>query len=62
LDNISQFVKEPEIINSDFYDLVYTKGNGNHLYITFNRFKQSSESFDYSRKDWNYINRVKFDV
>lgn len=62
LDNISQFVKEPEIINSDFYDLIYTKGNGNHLYITFNRFKQSSESFDYSRKDWNYINRVKFDV
>lgn len=54
------FKKESEIINSDFYDLVYTRGNGNHLYITFNRFKPTSESFDYSKKEWNYINRTKF--
>lgn len=60
LDDPMSFVKEPEIINSDFYDLVYTRGNGNHLYITFNRFKPISESFDYSKKEWSYINRTKF--
>lgn len=60
LDNPLQFVKEPEIVNSDFYDLVFTKGNNQHLYITFNRFKPTSDSFDYSRKEWNYINRTKF--
>lgn len=61
MDNPLQFIKDPEIVNSDFYDLVYTKGDGKHLYITFNRFKPSDDSFDYSRKDWNYINRTKFD-
>ena len=62
LDNPLQFVKEPEVINSDFYDLVYTRGDNKHLYITFNRFKSSTDSFDYSKKDWNYINRTKLSI
>ena len=62
LDNPLQFVKEPEVINSDFYDLVYTRGDNKHLYITFNRFKPSTDSFDYGKKDWNYINRTKLNI
>ena len=35
------FIKDPEVISSDFYDLVFTRGNGNHLYITFNKLKSN---------------------
>jgi hypothetical protein len=60
LDNPLSFAKPQKIVKSDFYDLVFTKGNGKHLYITFNRLKPASESFDFTRKVWNYINRSKF--
>ena len=65
LDDPLAFIKDPEVISSDFYDLVFTRGNGDHLYITFNKLKSKVDSeeyqFDYTRKDWKFINRAKFD-
>jgi hypothetical protein len=37
LDNPFSFYNDPEFITSKKYDLVYTKGNNNHLYISFNK-------------------------
>jgi hypothetical protein len=32
--------------------MAFTKGNGNHLYITFNKIKGKTDDFDASKKNW----------
>ena len=55
-----QFNKNIEILNSDFFEMAFTKGNGDHLYITFNKIKGKTDDFDASKKNWQFINRVPF--
>ena len=62
LDNSLSFYTDPEFITSKKYDLVYTKGNNQHLYISFSKLKSSdnNESFEYKRRPWKYIHKKEF--
>lgn len=60
LDSSTSFMKQPTIVNSSFWDLVFTKGNGEHLYITFNNITAKAFVRDHNRLDWKFINRTKY--
>ena len=57
-------INVPELAASDSYDLVYTKANGNHDYISFKPLKQDLESENplmYRKRRWRYIKDVKIE-
>lgn len=61
LDNPFSFYNDPEFITSKKYDLVYTKGNNNHLYISFNKIQsESEEDFESTKIPWKYIHKKEF--
>lgn len=57
-------INTPKLITSDSYDLVYTKANNNHDYISFKSLKQDLESENplmYKKRRWRYIKDVKIE-
>lgn len=53
-----KYFKIPELgVFSDTYDLVFTKGNGNHLFLTFKPLQKNTDTFKSKSKDW--VNKSK---
>lgn len=53
------FIKSIPLITSDSYDIVYTKQDGNNLYITFKPIQENDDSFDSTKRSWK--NKIKED-
>lgn len=47
-------------VNSDNYDLVFTKGNGNHTFITFKPLQKNSDNCMSFYRAWDNINKRKY--
>ena len=47
-------------VNSDNYDLVFTKGNGNHTFITFKPLQKNSDNCMSFYRAWDNINKKKY--
>lgn len=55
------YFKVPTVtLESDAYDLVYTKINGDHTFITFKPLAKDSENFNSFYREWRYINKAKY--
>ena len=55
------FIKSIPLVMSDSYDIVYTKQNGDNLYITFKPIQDNDESFDSTKRSWKYKIPEKFE-
>lgn len=51
------FIKYVTPLESDNYDIVYTKQSNENLYITFKPIQQNDENFDSTRRKWS--NKIK---
>ena len=47
-------------VESDNYDLVFTKGNGNHTFITFKPLQKNSSNCMSFYRAWDNINKRKY--
>lgn len=48
-------------VNSENYDLVFTKGNGNHTFITFKPLQRNNENCSSYYRSWDNINKVPYE-
>lgn len=55
------FKKVPKVITSSNFDIVFTKENDVHTYITFKPFQRNSSDFQSYVVDWKNINRRKYE-
>lgn len=46
-------IQNYELVTSDFYDLAFTKADGNHTYITFSDIKQNQEDYNIEKVYWH---------
>ena len=47
-------------VESDTYDLAFTRGTGDHLFITFKPLQGNTNSFKSKSKEWENVNKVNY--
>lgn len=56
------YFKSPNLeVLSDTYDLAFTRGDGEHLFLTFKPLQKNTDSFKSKSKDWAIINKQAFE-
>lgn len=61
LEKGEKYFNVPELtVMSDTYDMAYTRGDGDHLFLTFKPLKSNTDTFKSKSQDWDNINKVSY--